>query len=615
MIQFDVTSILAGGSNSPCGSASTSIRTLQGVQRANFTLSYPRQDAFGWDGGGNQEMVDRPRADLSISYVFDGTGTNERSMGFVPSLGGYFPALLDLASEERNYYAVANLDRVDEIGYSGRNVRVVALGNAAVTHYDFSAQVGQPSLANVVVQGLNLLVQPSGTGQPLPTIDKQAGTGATQTYTLPAATRLVSDYFSAAPSAITLSFDTGCAVGMLLSGANACPVQSFSFNVDLPRRDVRELGWAYPNARPIAWPITIGIRADVILDTFQLDALNRYGCPDSGHSFIVGFQRNCTSAQDFSFRFEGAKLETQSFGLNVGGGPANGSLNWSVHLNDINRKAAGFPAFYIDTPERPVAASGGVETIVGNYKIHTFTESGSLTVTSSGEVDLLVLAGGGGGGWHGGGGGAGGMRRINSRHLATGVYAVSVGPGGAGSTVDALAGGDGSDSSIDGIVSKGGGGGGAAPTNTQHNGRDGGSGGGAGANMAGAGTGGAGTSEQGNDGGPTVSFLDHYGGGGGKGSAGRAGTTIKGGNGGDGSYDDISGECLCYAAGGGGVGYPEGGSGGSGVGGNGGSFTPTVAATAPTPNRGSGGGGGKDSTATAGSGGVVVVRYRIPNAV
>jgi len=59
-----------------------------------------------------------------------------------------------------------------------------------------------------------------------------------------------------------------------------------------------------------------------------------------------------------------------------------------------------------------LSGSGGTETTVGDYTVHTFTSSGTLTLTGSGYADVLVVAGGGGGGGGraGGGGGAGGVK-------------------------------------------------------------------------------------------------------------------------------------------------------------------------------------------------------------
>ena len=58
-----------------------------------------------------------------------------------------------------------------------------------------------------------------------------------------------------------------------------------------------------------------------------------------------------------------------------------------------------------------VSATGGTVTTSGNYKIHTFTGTGTFTVTTGGTVEIILLGGGGAGGdpadrTGGGGGGA-----------------------------------------------------------------------------------------------------------------------------------------------------------------------------------------------------------------
>ena len=98
-----------------------------------------------------------------------------------------------------------------------------------------------------------------------------------------------------------------------------------------------------------------------------------------------------------------------------------------------------------------IFATGGVITTSGDYRIHTFTSSGTLTVTSApvgSTVEYLVVAGGGEGGL--GGGGAGGMR-TGTLSIITSAYPVTVGAGGAG---------NGSDSIFSTITSTGGGRGG-----------------------------------------------------------------------------------------------------------------------------------------------------------
>ena len=93
-----------------------------------------------------------------------------------------------------------------------------------------------------------------------------------------------------------------------------------------------------------------------------------------------------------------------------------------------------------------VTATGGTITTSGDYKIHTFTSSGTFTVSAAGNaagsntVDYMVVAGGGGGGGStspggGGGGGGGGGWRASSG-TASGSY--TAGPSPLTSPVSAL---------------------------------------------------------------------------------------------------------------------------------------------------------------------------------
>lgn len=83
------------------------------------------------------------------------------------------------------------------------------------------------------------------------------------------------------------------------------------------------------------------------------------------------------------------------------------------------------------TAQAQISATGGNSTNdVSGDRVHTFTSSGTLTVTGSGNVQVLVVGGGGGGGGStGGGGGAGGLIYTNSYAVSSGSYTVTVGAG------------------------------------------------------------------------------------------------------------------------------------------------------------------------------------------
>lgn len=275
-----------------------------------------------------------------------------------------------------------------------------------------------------------------------------------------------------------------------------------------------------------------------------------------------------------------------------------------------------------------VVASGGTETTVGGYKIHTFTSGGNFVVTTGGEVEYLVVGGGGGGGYFGSGGGGAGRVRPGFLTVSAQTYPITVGAGGNGATGSSVSsaskGASGDSSTFDTVTSVGGGGGGSYG-NTYRNGVDGACGGGAGYGSTapdGSGTPGASTVSLYGGGTATYDGATYLlgGGGGGNIEAGANATTSAAGDGGDGISSDISGTIKYYGGGGGGGAFGQSGipvtngAGGLGGGGNGGRFIDNeLAVQNGTANTGGGGGGSaKYSTNESGGNGgsgIVIIRY------
>jgi prepilin-type N-terminal cleavage/methylation domain-containing protein len=255
------------------------------------------------------------------------------------------------------------------------------------------------------------------------------------------------------------------------------------------------------------------------------------------------------------------------------------------------------------------SATGGTISTTTGYRIHTFTSSGTFTVTGNCNVEVLVVAGGGGG--SSGGGGAGGLI-YNASYSVSESTTITVGAGGAGGT-DISAGGSGSNSMFGSLVAIGGGVGGLV----DNYGVAGGSGGGGGRSGANTDLGGSGTSGQGNTGGrnfPTWSSPYPSGGGGGAGAVGGNATSASiAGNGGIGLAYAISGTSVYYAGGGGGSTFNAGtyGTGGLGGGGNGASNGNGSPGSPNTGGGGGGGGSGRTPGISNGGSGVVIVRYAI----
>jgi prepilin-type N-terminal cleavage/methylation domain-containing protein len=255
-------------------------------------------------------------------------------------------------------------------------------------------------------------------------------------------------------------------------------------------------------------------------------------------------------------------------------------------------------------------ATGGTLTNDGRYRIHTFSTNGTLTVTTPGTAEVLVVGGGGGGAT--GGGGAGGYLE-GMTTITNGNMSVVVGAGGLGinNALNTYApGSKGENSSFSTFIAYGGGGGSGDWSCAAGFG---GSGGGGGAQNCAGGL--ANPTGQGNTGGRTgnnVAPSYPAAGGGGAGEVGQNSVDIiNGGNGGAGLHNDITGTNIGYAGGGGGN-SKTGGTPGSATdgGGNG-----VISGNAPAGSSNSGGGGGGTGYygfSGSGGSGIVIIRYLIP---
>jgi hypothetical protein len=236
-------------------------------------------------------------------------------------------------------------------------------------------------------------------------------------------------------------------------------------------------------------------------------------------------------------------------------------------------------------------SSGATVTTVGNYKLLTYTTSGTFTVTDApvgSTVEVLLIGGGGAGGTgYGGGGGAGGYYYSSTMAISASSYTVTIGAGATSTSVTLGVGASGSSTSFNSQTALGGGGGGEYNTNTSVKGTNGGSGGGAGGVGTTSASIGTGTSTQGNNGGTAAGTGASSAFGGGGGGAGAVGSNASGtvaGAGGVGLVNPITGSTVgqnvsstYYVAGGGGGGGYTGGTAGSG--GNGGGGAGTLSAT------------------------------------
>lgn len=346
---------------------------------------------------------------------------------------------------------------------------------------------------------------------------------------------------------------------------------------------------------------------------FYTIQLMQYSNTNINKQILVRYNDGNTAVGESSLLWRSnSAIDTIAFNINSFGSSTGDFIAGSI-----------FTVYGIKAEGPAPKATGGTIYTDAEYYYHVFGATGTFTPLQSLTADILVVAGGGGGSADmGGGGGAGGLLGFTSQSLTTTNYTCTVGAGGAGGASSGALGANGVNSQFGALTASVGGG--RAGNYQTTSGASGGSGGGAGrgANSSG----GAATSGQGYAGGNgDYTVADGSpGGGGGAGGVGGTGNSSGAGDGGTGSsvYSSwgiptgvgqyYSGQY--YLAGGGGGGWQQTttvtGTGGLGGGGNG-AAAQGVASTAAAANTGGGGGGGAGggSIGRAGGSGVVIVRY------
>ena len=147
--------------------------------------------------------------------------------------------------------------------------------------------------------------------------------------------------------------------------------------------------------------------------------------------------------------------------------PAGGAITMASRVSDYVYVGTVYDTHNFNLELTPALSATGGNTVAtfGSYKVHTFLDSGTFTVTSGqGQVEALLVGGGGtGGARHGGGGGAGGMVEVTNIPVSAGNYPIVIGNGGPTFTANTPAPGasaNGNNTTAFGNIAYGGGGGG-----------------------------------------------------------------------------------------------------------------------------------------------------------
>ncbi len=316
---------------------SGSLRQLSRVQGLDWGINYPVEQVTYLDAADEAYLSSHAPVEVTLSY-WHTNGRNEQALGLLDTVGLSGALTLNLDQPKNLYIAMENTPGVDAISAApGSSKTIIGLGQALMTTYTMSAQVGGLIESRATLNCLTAFSYTGTSGNQVPAVQYQDGTQLTGLFTIPAAfaqydpnvTGFDNPVEAAAIAArdMFLTFPQGTPFGVIFSGAQACYLQGFSIALSMDRRELKPLGAIYPPVRALTYPIRVELSAEAIVNRYQRDQLDRLSCLNTGHSVYLIVKQPCSSDVLFGFYLDKLQLESQSFTSSIG--PADAvSLRW-----------------------------------------------------------------------------------------------------------------------------------------------------------------------------------------------------------------------------------------------------------------------------------------------
>lgn len=335
---------------SPCSgiNQSTGIAQLYRVQSSSFDFNVARQnvDEFGVLGSIDRVIVNSPTVNFNFNYLVT-NALNESGLGLVTD--GSISAiswLLDQSQVSKNYFILTTPEGIDAVGYSGDPTKntVIGIGNGYLSSYSVEARVGGFPTASIKVEGLNVEVYGSSSGQDIPAInpgDGSAIVGSGYTFTLPVATSGVNGMVSALrPGDIQFSVPS-VALGVDTQTAN---IQRFTLGFDLQLEPQEKIGSRFAFAREIRFPVTVTMSIEANVSELTTGSLANLFCNDQGYNISVVLNKPSCPGQPGSpamvYSLLNAKMDSQHFNESIGPNESV-TLNFSTQIGSAAQTYQG----------------------------------------------------------------------------------------------------------------------------------------------------------------------------------------------------------------------------------------------------------------------------------
>ena len=327
------TDVLVSDSPSWSGqTGSTSLKLLKRVQSSSISVNNPitRPKQIGSSDFAFEKYITIPEISTELKYIVS-DNSNELILGLNATGNESFIKNLASSAKDKNLYFIltdTNAQDADSLTNMVGN-DIFAIGNAFLTNYSLSAQVGSAPTVSTSFACLNMTFQTyNGTGvngSEIPAINLTNGTKSTEKYLLTGANMSPSNYLSnqnlrpyaIRPGDITLELPQTFMGGIRYSGTVPATISSVQIDVPIQRRDLLGFGSNYPYDKRIMFPLIGTVSFNGIFDEPVTGDFSNIFENDTDYDLSFNF-KNYNSATGLRVEILNARIENQSFDLSIG---------------------------------------------------------------------------------------------------------------------------------------------------------------------------------------------------------------------------------------------------------------------------------------------------------
>lgn len=377
------TTILASDSPSWTGQTGAySFKLLKRVQSSSISISNPvtRAKQIGSTDFAYEKYLQAPQIDVGIEYLLS-DNSNELILGFNATGNEGFLKNFKQAGKDKNLlFLLSEEDSEDAesiINFSGKNI--FSIGNAFVTDYSISAEVGNVPRCSVGFSCLNMVFDnyTSGTSK-IPAIYLPEGTKSEQLFYLSSGNLNTSNYLSnqslkasaLRPGDIELQLQQPVMGGIRYSGVVPASISSIEISIPIDRRDLLGFGSNYPYDKKIIYPIIGTLSFNGIFDEAVTGDFSKIFDDENFYDFSFSFKKQ-DGTTGVKIDVLNAKVESQNFDLSIGSNMTfSSSFSFKIFEEDGFR-FSGQAEFYDDDAINFLQSAGITDTTT-RQSINTF---------------------------------------------------------------------------------------------------------------------------------------------------------------------------------------------------------------------------------------------------